>query len=72
MAVPVPLRNDFDAATLRQLTRAFHDSGHVRRLLTPAAIYDREPRSAPAALWAKSVCYTGSGTSSASRHRSRR
>ena len=40
MGSPVPLRNDFDAATLRALARRTRDADQSRRLLALAAIDD--------------------------------
>ena len=40
MAAPVPVREDFDAATLRSLARRAREAGQARRLLAMAAIYD--------------------------------
>ena len=40
MAAPVPLRDDFDATTLRSLVKASRDPDQVRRLLSLAEIYD--------------------------------
>ena len=50
MAAPVPLRSDYDAATLRRLARSASDPGQVRRLLALAAISAGEPRSTAAAI----------------------
>lgn len=50
MAAPVPLRSDYDAATLRRLARSASDPGQVRRLLALAAIYAGEPRSTAAEI----------------------
>lgn len=50
MAAPVPLRTDFDAATLRSLARSSRDGDQVRRLLALAAIYDGAPRGDAARL----------------------
>lgn len=49
MAVPIPLRADFDAGDLRQLAWSAVDRGQVRRLPALAAIYAGEPRPAAAA-----------------------
>ena len=40
MAAAVQLRDDFDAAALRGLTKASRDPGQLRRLLSLAEIYD--------------------------------
>jgi transposase len=40
MAAPIPLRGDFDAATLRSLARRTGEAGQARRLLALAEIYD--------------------------------
>lgn len=50
MRTGIALRVDFDAAALRGVARRSHDPGQVRRLLTLAAIYDGESRSAAAAI----------------------
>ena len=39
MSIPVPLRQDFDAAGLRRLARDSKDANQARRLLALAAIY---------------------------------
>ena len=49
MAAPIPLRSDYDAATLRRLARSSHDPGQVRRLLALAGLYDGDARSTAAA-----------------------
>jgi transposase len=43
--VPVPLRSDFDAATLRKLARRSRDADQARRLVALAEIYDGGTRS---------------------------
>ena len=43
--MPVPLREDFDAAQLRSEARRSKDSGQARRLLAVAAIYDGSTRT---------------------------
>jgi len=48
--MPVPLRADFDAATLRDLARRSDDADQVRRLLALAAIYDGSSRTEAAAI----------------------
>jgi transposase len=50
MAVPVPLRGDFDAARLRGLAKKSADGPQARRLLTLAAIYDGATRSEAATI----------------------
>ena len=45
MGSPVPLRDDFDAASLRLLARQTKDADQSRRLLALAAIYDDGSRS---------------------------
>ena len=44
--MPLPLRDDFDAATVRLAARGSKDGPQARRLLALAAIYEgpREPR----------------------------
>jgi len=50
MAVPVPLRGDFDAAQLRGLARKSKDGPQARRLLALASIYDGTTRSEAAKI----------------------
>ena len=50
MAAPIPLRADFDAATLRALAKRSRDPDQTRRLLALAAIYDGHSRSHAAQL----------------------
>ena len=38
--MPVQLREDYDAATLRRLAKRSRDNRQIRRLLALAAIYD--------------------------------
>ena len=45
MAAPIPLRIDYDGATLRQLAKASADANQTRRLLALAQIYDGSTRS---------------------------
>ncbi len=45
MSVPIPLRDDFDAAGLRLAAKATKHAGQARRLLALAAIYDGGTRS---------------------------
>ena len=40
MPVAIPLRDDFDACTLRRLARKRRDNRQIRRLLALAAVYD--------------------------------
>jgi hypothetical protein len=40
MAAPIPLRPDFNATLLRNLTRGSRDPDQIRRLLALAEIYD--------------------------------
>ena len=40
MAAPIPLRLDYDGATLRRLARGSTDAAQTRRLLALAVIYD--------------------------------
>lgn len=46
----LPLRDDYDAGTLRSLARASKDSRQTRRLLSLASVYDGESREAAAAI----------------------
>jgi hypothetical protein len=48
--MPVPLREDFDAAQLRSEARRSKDSGQARRLLAVAAIYDGSTRTQAAKI----------------------
>ena len=50
MAAPVPVRQDFDAATLRSLARRAREAGQARRLLAMAAIYDGGSRGEAARI----------------------
>ena len=50
MTAPIPLRADFDAATLRALAKRSRDPDQTRRLLALAAIYDGHARSHAAQL----------------------
>ncbi len=50
MAVPVPLRGDFDAAWLRGVAKKTKDGPQARRLLTLAAIYDGATRTEAAKI----------------------
>lgn len=43
--MPIALRSDFDAATLRRLARRARDSAQARRLLALAVIYDGGSRA---------------------------
>ncbi len=45
MAAPVPLRDDYDGSTLRQLAKRSKDAKQTRRLLGLAEIYDGGARS---------------------------
>jgi transposase len=40
MSIPIPLRDDFDAAALRRVAKATKDAAQGRRLLALAEIYD--------------------------------
>jgi transposase len=48
--MPIPLRNDFDAAALRQIARRSKDGPQARRLLALAAIYDGASRTEAARI----------------------
>lgn len=50
MGVPIALRSDFDALSLRRLARHSADAKQTRRLLALAAIYEGSPRSAAAKI----------------------
>ena len=50
MAVPIPLRGDFDASQLRVLARKSKDAAQARRLLALAAIYDGATRTEAAKI----------------------
>ncbi len=50
MGRPIPLRPDYDAATLRWIARESADADQVRRLLTLAVIYDGGSRTQAAAV----------------------
>lgn len=50
MGAPIPLRNDYDAATLRRLAKEAEDANQTRRLLALASIYDGGSRSTAAKL----------------------
>ena len=50
MAVAIPLRNDFDACTLRRLARKCRDYRQIRRLLALAAVYDSMNRGEAARI----------------------
>ena len=48
--MPIPLRIDFDAASLRRLARKTKDAPQARRLLALAAIYDGASRAEAAQI----------------------
>src|SRR5271166_4206319 len=48
--MPIPLRPDFDATSLRFLARESEDANQVRRLLALAAIYDGATRTQAAEI----------------------
>ena len=48
--MPVPLRDDFDAAALRGLARKSKDGPQARRLLALAAIYEGASRTEAARI----------------------
>ena len=50
MSIPIPLRTDYDAATLRRLARQSDDADQARRLLALGAIYAGSIRSEAAEL----------------------
>ena len=51
MSAAVPLRDDFDAPTLRRLSRTCGDNRQIRRLLALSALYDGMKRSEAARNW---------------------
>jgi len=50
MAAPIPLREDYDGAALRQLAKVSRDANQTRRLLALATVYDGGERRDAAAL----------------------
>jgi hypothetical protein len=48
--MPVPLRTDFNAATLRAIARQTKDGPQARRLLALAAIYEGATRTEAARI----------------------
>lgn len=50
MATAVPVREDYDAARLRELAKQSEDAGQTRRLLALAVIYDGGSRGEAATL----------------------
>ncbi len=50
MAVPIPLRDDFDGPGFRRLAREAEDANQARRLLALAAIYDGGSRTEAATI----------------------
>jgi transposase len=50
MSLAIPLREDFDAMTLRRLARHSKDAAQTRRLLSLAAIYEGASRANAAAI----------------------
>ena len=50
MAAAVRLREDYDAAGLRELAKRSADAAQTRRLLALAAIYEGASRGAAAAM----------------------
>jgi transposase len=50
MSVPLPLRGDYDGATLRELAKRSSDANQTRRLLALALIYDGGRRDEAARL----------------------
>src|SRR5258707_302066 len=50
MSIPVPLRRDFDALSLRRLARDSKDANQARRLLALATIYTGGTRTQAAAM----------------------
>lgn len=50
MPYTVPLRDDYDAAQLRALSKQSRDAGQIRRLLALAGVYDGMSRAAAARI----------------------
>ena len=50
LAMPIPLRGDFDAAAVREIARRSKDGPQARRLLALAAIYDGASRTEAARI----------------------
>ena len=50
MSAAIKIRQDFDAATVRQLATTVKDAGQARRLLAVAAIYDGKDREEAARI----------------------
>ena len=50
MPAAIPLRRDFAAPTLRQLSRRCRDNRQIRRLLALAAVYDGMNRTEAARI----------------------
>jgi transposase len=50
MAMPIPLRSDFDGSMLRRLARTTKDAAQARRLLALAEIYDGGKRGGAARI----------------------
>ena len=50
MGAAIAIRQDFDAATLRQLATTVKDVGQARRLLALAAVYEGKHREEAARL----------------------
>ena len=48
--MPIPLREDFDAATLRSVAKKTKDAAQTRRLLALAAVYDGATRTEAAKI----------------------
>ena len=48
--MPIPLRDDFDAVTVRGAARKSKDGGQARRLLALAAIYEGASRTEAARI----------------------
>ena len=48
--MPIPLRTDFDAVTLRGQAKRSKDAAQTRRLLALAAVYDGAIRTAAASI----------------------
>lgn len=50
MTLPIPLRPDYDADSVRRLAKASKDADQTRRLLALAAIYEGSSRGAAASI----------------------
>jgi len=67
MAVPIPLRGDYDAKSLRRLAKGSDDADQPRRLLALAAVYDGARGVPPPRSAALGCRRCGTGCSSSMR-----